>query len=198
VLDLGCGNGGLAKVLADRAHSGGYLGIDAEGALLDIARQGAAPSDASWLRLDLGRSGWWASIDRQFDVICAFAVLHHLPGNSRRIAWAEAVRRLVAPGGWAALSVWDFLALDDADERIVPWEAVGLSRTAVEPGDYLVDWRRGGSGVRYVHHFAQDELTRLAEGAGFQVVDHFRSDGHGGKLSLYQIWAPDVPREGIL
>jgi SAM-dependent methyltransferase len=198
VLDLGCGNGGLARALAQSVHKGTYLGVDAEATLLAIARNGDAPSDAAWLQLDLGRSGWWKSLDQQYDVICAFAFLHHLPGAARRREWAEAVRHLLAADGWIALSVWDFLALPDVEGHMVPWEAAGLSPEQVEPGDYLIDWRRGGSGIRYVHHFTQDELTELAESAGFRLAESFRSDGRGEKLGLYQLWAAEGAKGAIL
>jgi SAM-dependent methyltransferase len=198
VLDLGCGNGGLARVLAQRDHKGTYLGIDAEASLLAIARDGDVPHNAAWLQLDLGLSGWWESLDQPYDVICAFAFLHHLPGSARRRAWAEAVRHLLASDGWIALSVWDFLALPDVEERLVPWEAADLSQEQVEPGDYLIDWRRGGSGIRYVHHFTSDELSELAESGGFRLADSFRSDGHGGKLGLYQLWVAADAKSAIL
>ena len=72
--------------------------------------------------------------------------------------------------------------------RVVPWEAIGLSQEEVEPGDYLLDWRRGGIGLRYVHHFNEEELQNLATKAGYQIVETFYSDGEGGRLGLYQVW----------
>lgn len=198
VLDLGCGSGGLARELARIGHAGPYLGVDVDRTLLTIAQAGASPRLSTWLELDLGGAGWWNALDRPFDVICAFAVLHHLPGAARRATWAEGVSRLVAPEGWLALSVWDFLAIPDIEERIVAWETVGLTQSQLEPGDFLVDWRRGGRGVRYVHHFTENELGRLASGTGFSVVESFRSDGRGGKLGLYQIWVPESEQGPVL
>ena len=65
---------------------------------------------------------------------------------------------------------------------------IGLSSEDIDPGDYLLDWRRGGHGFRYVHHFSQDELLSLAEKTGFKVVESYLSDGEGGNLGLYQVW----------
>jgi hypothetical protein len=73
-------------------------------------------------------------------------------------------------------------------ERIQSWELIGLSPGDVEPGDYLLDWRSGGTGLRYVHHFNEEELSRLAQESGFDVIETFYSDGEGGKLGLYQVW----------
>ncbi|MEP6894468.1 MAG: hypothetical protein ABI986_02555, partial [Chloroflexota bacterium] len=60
----------------------------------------------------------------------------------------------------------------------------------VDVGDYLLDWRSGGAGLRYVHHFDESELQELAEAASFQIKDMFYSDGETGNLSLYQVWKP--------
>ena len=60
-----------------------------------------------------------------------------------------------------------------------------MQQTAADPGDYLLDWRRGGHGLRYVHHFELDELNTLCVRAGFHVDDSFRSDGESGTLGLY-------------
>jgi hypothetical protein len=58
----------------------------------------------------------------------------------------------------------------------------------VDAGDYLLDWRSGGEGLRYVHHFDEAELQGLAERSGFQIDETFYSDGETGNLGLYEIW----------
>jgi hypothetical protein len=52
----------------------------------------------------------------------------------------------------------------------------------------LLDWRSGGTGLRYVHHFSEGELITLAESSGFAVVETFYSDGKEGNLAIYQVW----------
>ena len=85
-------------------------------------------------------------------------------------------------------SNWQFLNSERLRKRIHPWEEIGLSDSQVDPGDYLLDWRRGGFGLRYVHHFREGELNRLAAESGFKVVETFYSDGETGNLGLYQDW----------
>jgi hypothetical protein len=63
-----------------------------------------------------------------------------------------------------------------------------LTKEKVDENDYLLDWRRGGEGQRYVHYFSNQELHNLAETTGFQVCGLFTSDGETGKLGLYHIW----------
>jgi len=75
-------------------------------------------------------------------------------------------------------------------ERIQSWEMIGLNTSQIDPHDYLLDWRHGGFGLRYVHHFSPSELENLASDTGFEIVDAFVSDGEGGNLGLYQVWQP--------
>jgi hypothetical protein len=86
------------------------------------------------------------------------------------------------------VSVWDFLASRRWQARIVPWSEGGVREDEVDPGDFLLDWREGGRGLRYVHHFTPEALTELAGSAGFSVEGTFRSDGENGKLGVYQTW----------
>ena len=72
--------------------------------------------------------------------------------------------------------------------RIQPWDVAAIDGSEVDAGDYLLDWRNGGKGLRYVHHFDEAELSELAQATGFQVKDVFYSDGETGDLGLYQIW----------
>jgi hypothetical protein len=97
---------------------------------------------------------------------------------------------LVKDDGRVILSNWQFLNSPKLRARIQPWERVGLTTGDVDEGDYLLDWRSGGEGLRYAHQFSAEELSALAEQAGMKVVDLFLSDGDGGNLGLYQVWHP--------
>jgi hypothetical protein len=43
-------------------------------------------------------------------------------------------------------------------------------------------------GLRYVHAFEPDELTKIANRTGFKIFETYHSDGEGGKLGYYQVW----------
>ena len=51
--------------------------------------------------------------------------------------------------------------------------------------------RLGGRGLRYVHLFDEAELGCLAAEAGLVIADTYLSDGEGGRLGLYQVWASE-------
>jgi SAM-dependent methyltransferase len=188
VLDLGCGNGELARQLAHRGHTGTYTGLDFSPDLLDQASAGQ-PANFRFVQADLSDPDWDASLqDEQYDIILAFAVLHHLPGVELRMQVLSKVRLLLLPTGSFINSEWQFLNSPRLRARVHPWNTIGLSESDVDPGDYLLDWRQGGQGVRYVHHFSQAELEELAEAAGYEVIESYLSDGENGRLGLYQVW----------
>lgn len=188
VLDIGCGPGTLAVALQEGGHHGRYVGLDSSPAFLAMA-QTRRPNGV-FRQVDLASAGWSRSADGPFTRVYAFAVLHHLPGQATRRTWAREARSLVASDGLLYVSAWDFLASARLRSRLANWEEVGLSNGQVEPGDYLVEWRRGGRGLRYVHHFQPDELAELAEAGGFELLEGYTADGEGGRLGVYQVWRP--------
>ncbi|HMK07635.1 MAG TPA: class I SAM-dependent methyltransferase [Anaerolineales bacterium] len=190
VLDVGCGHGLAAEALIRRGHRGFYLGIDASPALIEMARRRAAANWVQFAVVDVAHPGWLTGlVDVPVDWLLAFAVLHHLPDAALRERVVGEMRSAIRPGARAAVSVWDFAGSERFQRRVVGWESIGLAAADVEPGDYLLDWREGGTGVRYVHHFSPEELADLANSADFEVVSQFHSDGEGGNLGLYQVWA---------
>ncbi len=190
LLDLGCGNGELARELAKRGHKGSYTGVDFSNEMLVEARAGLpAKFSAHFHQVDLALTDWDAAIpDDFFETVLVFAVLHHIPGDHLRCQVMEKVHAKLIPGGRFIHSEWQFLNSPRLQQRLLPWEKVNLSSSDVDPGDYLLDWRHGGYGLRYVHHFSPEELQTLAEKTAFRIIDTFYSDGEGGNLGLYQSW----------
>jgi SAM-dependent methyltransferase len=195
ILDLGCGNGEFARELARRGQRGAYLGVDFSLPLLRDADALPGHFSAKFLQMDLTKLSALSdqlSIANGWPVVTAFAVLHHIPSIDLRLDILRTIRQLLGPGGIFVLSNWQFLNSEKLKARIQPWEAVSLSGVEIDLGDYLLDWRRGGKGLRYVHHFDEHELTGLAEDAGFRVVTTFSADGDTGNLGLYQVWKLNV------
>ena len=198
ILDLGCGNGELARVLARRNHHGSYLGLDFSLPLLKNAESQTQAFPIKFLQADLTSD--WDSILRPersgakskggdiYDIVFCFAVLHHIPSFELRLKILKKVRALLKPEGRFIHSNWQFLNSEKLKARIQPWEVTAISKTEVDAEDYLLDWRSGGTGLRYAHHFTAEELSKLAQVSGFRIVESFYSDGRNNNLGLYQIW----------
>jgi tRNA (uracil-5-)-methyltransferase TRM9 len=190
ILDLGCGNGELAHTLSRRGHRGSYLGLDFSLPLLGEAEREAFTFPVKFLEEDLTAPKWTSvkGISTSFDVVFAFAALHHIPGTDLRLLILGKVHELLKGDGMFIHSNWQFLDNPRLKARIQPWELVGLRPGDVDPNDYLLDWKRGSTGLRYVHHFDEDELAELAKESRFEIVETFYSDGENRKSGLYQIW----------
>lgn len=192
MLDLGCGNGELARELMRRGHRGAYIGADFSQSLLEVARHGWEDTPATFLQVDLTTPGWDQKIleshHGKIDLVTAFATLHHIPDHKVRVNILDKVHALLRPGGQFIHSEWQFLSSRKLAGRIQSWDEACLSQEDVDPGDYLLDWRGGGRGLRYVHSFDELELESLARETGFRVRSAFRSDGENGQLGLYQVW----------
>jgi tRNA (uracil-5-)-methyltransferase TRM9 len=193
ILDLGCGNGELRRELTKRGHRGPYLGVDFSLPLLREAEVQPEGFLARFMEVDLTKLPVVSdqlTVEGGWSLITAFAVLHHIPSTEKRLELLRVANQILKKDGLFIHSNWQFLNSEKLTARIQPWEAVNLSGAEVDTGDYLLDWRSGGQGLRYVHHFNEQELSDLAKESNFTIIDTFYSDGDPGNLGLYQIWQP--------
>jgi SAM-dependent methyltransferase len=218
ILDLGCGNGELARVLSRRGHRGAYLGLDFSRSLLGEAESEGFLFPVTFLECELAdlklpshspclplqvepvppgvpqAVDWAPDPSGNWSIITAFAVLHHMPSYGLRIAVLKQVHEGLLPDGRFIHSNWQFLHSPRLKARVQPWEVIGLEAADVDANDALLDWRSGGKGLRYVHEFDEPELAGLAGASGFEIQESFYSDGADGRSSLYQVWSKASPR----
>jgi tRNA (uracil-5-)-methyltransferase TRM9 len=199
VLDVGCGNGRLALLLDRERPGASYVGVDAAEELIEVARArtGQLTHISTEFRVtDVTRPGWGGALSGPapsallrtgFDCAVALAVLHHVPSFDLRMEVLREVATLLEPGGCLILSTWQFLDSPRMRRKIVEWAEVGIAREVLEPGDYLLDWKRGGRGLRYCHLVDEAEVERLAAGSGLRVRETFRAGGREGNLSLFAV-----------
>jgi tRNA (uracil-5-)-methyltransferase TRM9 len=175
LLDLGCGNGELAAQLLRRGQRGAYLGVDFSAGLLDEARKTVGKTmlgAAGGLNVDFQAVDLVEPADlpkaagavQPVDAVLSFAVLHHVPGEENRLRLLRTVREIIGdrPQAVFIFSVWQFLNSPRLAQRVVPWQTAGLSAEQVDSGDYLLDWRRDGRGLRYVHLYSESSWAGLA------------------------------------
>ena len=103
VLDLACATGIVARLIAPRvAPGGGVTGLDVSPAMLGVARERAAAEgvDATW---DQGDAAALPYADGTFDLVVCQQGLQYFPDKPAAL---RELRRVLAPGGRALLSVW--------------------------------------------------------------------------------------------
>lgn len=182
VLDVGCGDGRFGRYLRSSRPYRAYTGIDFSLGLLARARE--LDPDGTYHLRDLTEASALAGLG-QFDAIFCLSTLQHIPGRARRLSLVRAMAEHLEPSGHVALANWQFATNERQLRKIRPWAEAGVDPEAVEPGDYLLSWERGGRGLRYAAQIDEAETRSLAAVAGLRVVASFLSDGREGDLNLY-------------
>jgi len=199
ILDVGCGNGRLAVLLERERPGSTYVGLDAIPELIHEARartEQLSRTHVIFRVVDITRQGWPEDLPLThpskrsragFDCVVALAVLHHIPSFDLRAQVLRDVAGLLRPEGYVILSTWRFLAHERIREKIVSWDEVVVEEEKLEPGDYLLDWKRGGRGLRYCHMIDEEEMEELAVVSSLVVRETFRAGGREGDLSLFAV-----------
>jgi ubiquinone/menaquinone biosynthesis C-methylase UbiE len=175
-LDLGCGNGRHADLLADRGAT--VVGLDVSRGLLATARERASERgfSAAFVHGDAARLPF---ADGTFSQVLYVATLHHLRPRATRRRSLREVGRVLAADGRALVSAW----------------STAHDRFDAEAGfDTTVDWTLpGGERVgRYYHIYDPAEFRAdIAAAAGVRCVDLTVSSGN-----CYAVLAPDADSDG--
>jgi ubiquinone/menaquinone biosynthesis C-methylase UbiE len=97
VLDVGCGSGYFARLLAERVgHAGLVVGIDASREMITYASRKAA--GVRNCQFEVGTAESLSLPSDRFDVVVSSLFMHHLPRDLQPVALAE-MWRVVRPGG---------------------------------------------------------------------------------------------------
>ena len=127
VLDVGCGLGAIDVLLVERFDATHVTGIDVEASLVAKAEarvHAAGLSDRIAIRKV--SPGPFPFDDRAFDVVFSKDSMIHIP--DKRALYAE-VHRVLAPGGWMAVSDWFGNGLEPTDAMCEWLDAVSLTFT---------------------------------------------------------------------
>lgn len=163
-VDVGCGNGRHAEVLAERADR--VVGVDVSRGLLQEARERARERDfAARFRPVQADAAALPVATGAVDLAVYVATLHHLRPRRRRLASLDELARVLGVDGRALVGVW----------------SVSHDRFDAETGfDTTVDWTLpGGERVpRFYHVYDQAEFETDLAASTLRVVESFVSSGN--------------------
>ncbi len=205
VLDVGCGNLRFARFLVQQ-HPDlrlDYHALDSCVPLVD----GEALLEHPNVRLDFHEHDILAALLADTpklalpappcDFVACFGFMHHVPGRERRVELLRALMAAVKPGGYLAISFWQFMNSPDLAEKACETHARaladlaprGLDSRRLDEGDYLLGWQGKPGAYRYCHNFTPAEIEALITDAGLasQVVHRFEADGRTQTLNAYRV-----------
>ena len=148
VLEIGCGTGPVARVLAAWPKVGEVLGVDPSPYLIDKARS-LSPGGPN-LVFEVGDGKALRFKEASFDVVILHTVLTHVPAPEAVLAEAH---RVLRSGGWLGVCDGDF-------------STATLSTGDLDPLEVCVN--------AFVEGFVTDRwmvrrMSRLAADAGFEI-----------------------------
>jgi ubiquinone/menaquinone biosynthesis C-methylase UbiE len=115
VLDIGCGPGYFARMLAEAVGpQGSVVGIDAAPEMIEYASRKARR--LANCQFETGAAETLAFPDSSFDVVGSSLMMHHIPAELRLQA-AREMRRVLRPGGILLLS--DFSIPEKGGWRLI-------------------------------------------------------------------------------
>lgn len=118
LLDLGCGTGEHARLLADRGFE--VVGIDRSESMIAKARQAGEPEGVRFVVGDLRNLGDLAVLGPFGGAICLGNTLPHLTGAEDLDRWASGLARLLLPASPLLLQILNYDRIFDRNERYLP------------------------------------------------------------------------------
>jgi SAM-dependent methyltransferase len=212
VLDVGCGNARFAQFLKQEKINFDYFGLDNSSKLLTIAQQTLDQNqiNGQLINLDLihnylknQKINW--PFNRQFNLIVAFGLTHHLPSLELRLNFFQSLNKILKKDGVLIVSNWQFAKDKRFAKNILNWQKIkNNSKINIankiklqyllnnfEKNDFLMDWRKKDKNsskkefIRYCHFLDEKNAKNIFSKSNFQVTDQFLADGKSQTLNQY-------------
>lgn len=195
LLDLGCGNARFHKFITKNLPDIEleYLGIDNNKKLLEFGNKELNNSaqnfnlqSADTISLVLNEQD--IVYESNFDVIVSFGFFHHIPSFKLRVKFLKYLASKLKEDGLLIISLWQFMNHKRFRSKVLEQESTEkMGFTDLEENDYIMDWKRGQSALRYCHHFNKEEQEKLVSLSGLKLVESFESDAKEKNVNRYLV-----------
>ena len=163
VLELGCGTGSTALLLAESA--GSYLGTDISPEMIRIAKEKASVTSLDHLSFEVRDADQARGSDGAYDRVLAFNLLHTVPDPARTI---RAVHEQLKPGGLFISKTPCIKLMNPLIRAIIPiMKLVGKAPT--------------------VESFDPETLDAMIEAGGFEIVERGWHGRKGKDSRVYRV-----------
>lgn len=188
VLDIGCGNGSIGELFAQRDIS--YIGMDASNGLMQEAqRRYVFDRRMQFIIGDMADPKSYTRLQGQCDVLISCAVFHHLPLVRDRESVLSYWHSVLKDGSILFITVWNMWRLSLKEKTV--WKYMienlltsednykrryGIDYNDLSWRDLITQWQSGGISVPlYYYAFRAQELAKLTQAAGFAVQEMYYS-----------------------
>jgi len=169
ILDIGCGNGRLLSVLANKQIN--YLGVDNSSELIKLAQRNYPNQQfkiGDILQLDL-------IPEKNFDYIFCIAVLQHIPSKKWRLEALKQLKEKIGVEGQIIVSNWNLWANPKHRPLLFKsyWSKI-LGKNQLDFGDIVFPWKNSqGQPVssRYYHAFTALEIKKMIKLSQLRVAN---------------------------
>jgi ubiquinone/menaquinone biosynthesis C-methylase UbiE len=184
VLDYGCGNGRLLELIDDKEIE--YYGVDISENLINLAKEKYRDFPQVHFQKIKAQETSLPFSGNFFNSSYSIAVFHHIPTQERRIKMAEELRRILKPGGYAIVTVWNLwpaslrqavVSASRGGQKkyyrkiLKNWINKILRKSQLDWNDCYIRFKNNEGEIfeRYHHAFTKRELRNLFESAGFKT-----------------------------
>jgi SAM-dependent methyltransferase len=180
LLDLGCGTGGHARLLAARGY--GVTAVDQSPEMLEIAKTKVAASEVQWVCADIGAMNLGATFDA---ALLMFAVIGYFTTDEDVIRTFTNIRRHLREEGLLCFDFWygpAVLAIGPSDRTATLSTPDGpltrRSASTLYPAQQTCHVRYemegqtqpAASEVHIVRYFSATGMQSLLQAAGFELL----------------------------
>ncbi len=197
VADIGCGNGRFGQFLQEKCQElkFSYTGIDANQTLLDFSQEtleGKIPA------LHLQQTDVITELqnnidflkDQEFQLVTSFGFFHHIPSYEIRLKLLKYLLSKITPDGYLIISFWQFMKFERFKKKIADEHTLithNINPKNLEKNDYILDWNRGQTALRYCHFIDETEQNNLISDSRAQLIKTYPADGKEGSVNQYVI-----------
>lgn len=198
VLDLGCSNGRLLKILKEKRID--YIGVDSSEKLIEIAQKKYPPKSRPpehknkkdiflpTVKFQVADALNLPFPNNYFDKVFSIRTFHHIPSSEFRLQFIKETKRVLKPGGVLILTVWNVRGSKDKTNLLRLIKSTFLKiigKSKLDFGDTLVPWDK--KVLRYYHYFTKNELKKIIEKSGLKIKKIWTFSGPAQYSDIYVV-----------